>query len=76
MQIDLGTTGVGPPFPNIEQPQVHRVGIHISMARPQKPSVTLGCPGQRCFMVVVSPQKVVGCKGGNQNADGDLLTFG
>ena len=31
---------------------------------------------RRCFMFIVSPKKVVGCRGGNQNVEGDLLTFG
>ena len=30
----------------------------------------------RKTMVIVSPKRVVGCKGGNQNVEGDLLTFG
>jgi hypothetical protein len=28
------------------------------------------------FMLIVSPKKVVGWRGGNQNVEGDLLTIG
>ena len=31
---------------------------------------------RRCFMLIVSPKKVVGWGGGNQNVEGNLLTFG
>ena len=31
---------------------------------------------RRCFMLIVSPKKVVGWGGGNQNVEGDLLAIG
>ena len=29
-----------------------------------------------CFEFILSPKKVVGCRGGNQNVEGDPFTFG
>ena len=31
---------------------------------------------RRCFMLIVSPKTVVGCRGGNLYVEGDLFTFG
>ena len=31
---------------------------------------------RHCFMFIVSPKKVVGCRGGNRNVEGESLTFG
>ena len=53
-----------------------------TVADSQKPVNTtvsffvLGGLKRRCFMLIVSPEKVVGWGGGNQNDEGDLLTIG
>ena len=43
------------------------------MGAPSFPPCSLD---RRCFMFIVSPKRVVGWGGGNQNVEGDLLTIG
>ena len=50
-----------------------RLQIHVLHQAHSFPPSSLD---RRRFMLIVSPKKVVGWRGGNQNVEGDLLTFG
>ena len=51
-----------------------RLSAHGSWPKGAGPAP--GSLDRRCFMLIVSPKRVVGWRGGNQNVEGDLLTFG
>ena len=54
-------------------PDSLRVNVQLTRSAHSFPPSSLD---RRCFMFIVSPKKVVGCRGGNRYVEGDLLTFG
>ncbi len=64
---------------NARHPQQHTEGFERSLVpSPKKMQKYKSCCLQDVDLklLIVSPKKVVGCRGGNRNVEWDLLTFG